>query len=161
MRRTGESLATSNNDEKAKILTERFFPQPAPADLSDITGETPATCLRVDSDMTTEEMARTISRLLNNTTLGPDGIPNEALKTCGPLIAPWLADIARACFAIGYYPRLGRAITTVVLYKEGKADYLILGSYHPIALENTISKVLERVIMDCIVDIAKEYTLLL
>jgi len=48
-------------------------------------------------------MARTISRLLNNIVLGPDGILNEALKTCGPLIVPWLADIARVCFVIGYY----------------------------------------------------------
>ena len=48
-------------------------------------------------------MARTISRLLNNTALGLDGILNKALKTCGLLIAPWLADIARAYFAISYY----------------------------------------------------------
>jgi len=118
------------------------------------------TRLRVDSDMTTEEMARTISRLLNNTALGPDGIPNKALKTCGPLIAPWLADVARACFAIGYYLRLGRSIITVVLQKEGKADYLILGSYRPIALENTLSKTLEKVIADHIADIVEEHALL-
>ena len=48
-----------------------------------------------------------------------------------------------------------------VLCKEGKADYLFLGSYCFIALENTLSKILERVIADCIVDIAKEYALLL
>ena len=106
-------------------------------------------------------MARTISRLLNNIVLGLDRILNEALKTYRLLIVPWLTDVARAYFIIGYYLRLRRTITIVVLYKEGKADYLILGSYHPIALENTLSKVLERVIMDCIVDIAKEYTLLL
>src|SRR6266571_2829482 len=159
MRKTGKSLATSDNNEKAKILTERFFPQPAPADLSDITGETPVTRLRVDSDMTTEEMARTISRLSNNTAPGPDGIPNEALKTCGPLIAPWLADVARACFAIGYYPRLGRAMTTVVLRKEGKADYSLPGSYRPIALKNTLSKVLKRVIIKHIADTAEEHAL--
>src|SRR6266436_8592247 len=106
-------------------------------------------------------MARTISRLLNNTALRPDRIPNEALKTYRPLIAPWLADVARACFAIGYYPRLGRSITTVILQKEGKADYSILGSYRPIALENTLSKILEKVIADRIVDTAKEYALLL
>jgi hypothetical protein len=35
-RRTGELQATNNNDEKTEILTEGFFPQPAPADLSDI-----------------------------------------------------------------------------------------------------------------------------
>ena len=61
------------------------------------------TRLWVNSDIITEEMARTISRLLNNTALGPDGILNKALKTCGLLIALWLADIARVYFAIGYY----------------------------------------------------------
>jgi hypothetical protein len=92
-------------------------------------GETPVTHLRVNSDITTEEIARTISCFLNNIVLGPDGIPNEALKTCKLLIAPWLADIARACFIIGYYLRFGKAIIMVVLYKEGKVDYLLLGSY--------------------------------
>ena len=47
-----------------------------------------------------------------------------------------------------------------VLYKEGKADYLFLGSYCPIALKNTLSKILERVVVDRIVDIAEEYALL-
>jgi len=61
------------------------------------------TRLRVNSDITTEEIARTISRLLNNIALGPDRILNKALKTYGPLIAPWLIDVARAYFAIGYY----------------------------------------------------------
>ena len=48
-----------------------------------------------------------------------------------------------------------------ILYKEGKADYLFLGSYRPIALKNTLSKILKRVIADYIVDTAKEYALLL
>ena len=48
-----------------------------------------------------------------------------------------------------------------ILHKEGKADYLFLGSYRPIALENTLSKILERVIADYITDVAKEYALLL
>jgi len=38
--------------------------------------------------MIIKEIARTISRLLNNIVLGPDGILNKALKTCGPLIVP-------------------------------------------------------------------------
>ena len=105
-------------------------------------------------------MAKTISRLLNNTALGLDGIPNKALKTCRLLITLQLADIAKACFAIGYYPRLRRTITIFVLYKEGKADYLFLGSYRPIALENTLSKILERVIVDRMADTAEEHALL-
>ena len=59
-------------------------------------------------------MAKTISCLLNNIVLGLDGILNKALKTYGPLIVPWLIDIARACFIIGYYLRLGRAIITFI-----------------------------------------------
>ena len=51
------------------------------------------TRLRVNSDMITEEMARTISRLLNNIALGPDRILNKALKTYRPLIVPWLVDV--------------------------------------------------------------------
>ena len=70
-------------------------------------------------------------------------------------------EIARVYFIIGYYLRLRRAIITFILYKEGKVDYSLLGSYRPITLENTLSKVLERVIADYIVDTAKEYALLL
>ena len=88
MQRIGESLAISDNDEKAKILIERFFPQLALIDLSNIIDKILATRLRVNSDIITEKMARTISRLLNNIVLGLDKIPNEALKTYGPLITP-------------------------------------------------------------------------
>ena len=65
--------------------------------------------------MIIEEMAKTISRLLNNIALGLDRILNKALKTYRPLIAPWLIDVARAYFTIGYYPRLRRSIITVIL----------------------------------------------
>ena len=64
-------------------------------------------------------------------------------------------------FIIGYYLRFRKAIIIFVLYKEGKADYLFLRSYHPIALKNTLSKILERVIVNYIADIAKKYALLL
>jgi len=119
------------------------------------------TRLWVNSDITTEEMARTISRLLNNIALGPNGILNEALKTYRLLIAPWLVNVAKVYFIIGYYLRLRRSIITVVLRKKGKVDYLILGSYYSIALKNTLSKILKRVIADHIADIVEEHALLL
>ena len=70
-------------------------------------------------------------------------------------------DIAKIYFAIGYYLKLRKAIITFILYKKSKADYLFLGSYRPIALKNTLSKILKKVIVDCIADMVKEYTLLL
>ena len=70
-------------------------------------------------------------------------------------------DVAKVYFIIGYYLRPKRVIITVVSYKEDKADYLLLESYCLITLENTLSKILERVIIEYIIDTAKEYTLLL
>ena len=124
-------------------------------------GEAPVTCLRVNSDIITKKIARTISRLLNNIVLELDRILNKALKTYRLLIVLWLVNIAKAYFIIGYYLGLKRAITIFVLYKEGKANYLLLGSYRFIALKNTLSKILKRVIADHITDTAKEYALLL
>ena len=57
-------------------------------DLSNIIGEVLVTCLRVNSNIITKEIARTISRLLNNIVLGLDRILNKALKAYGLLIAP-------------------------------------------------------------------------
>jgi hypothetical protein len=48
-----------------------------------------------------------------------------------------------------------------ILYKEGKADYLLPKSYYSIALKNTLSKILKKVVVDYIINIAKEHTPLL
>ena len=70
------------------------------------------THLRVDSDIITKEMPKTISCFLNNTVLGLDRILNKALKTYRLLIVLWLINVAKIYFAIGYYPRFKRAIIT-------------------------------------------------
>ena len=57
------------------------------------------TYLKVNSDITIKKIAGTISRLLNNIILKLDKIPNKALKTCKPLIALWLTDIAKIYFS--------------------------------------------------------------
>ena len=105
-------------------------------------------------------MAKTISRLLNNIVLKLNRILNKALKTYRLLIVLQFIDIAKAYFTIGYYPKLKKAIITFILHKKGKADYLFPGSYRPITLKNTLSKILERVIVDHIADTAKEHALL-
>ena len=152
----GKSLATSNNNKKTKILIKKVFPQLAPIDFSNIIGKTLVTYLRVNSNIITKETARIISCFLNNKILKPDKIPNKALKTCKLLIALWFSNVAKVYFVINYYPRLGKAITTIVLHKKSKADYLLPKSYCLIALKNTLSKILKRVIIKYIADIAKK-----
>ena len=45
-----------------------------------------------------------------------------------------------------YYPKIKKSITTVALYKDSKADYSVINSYRPIALENTIVKVYKKLL---------------
>ena len=79
-------------------------------------------------------MGKTISRFLNNIVLKLNKILNKALKIYRLLIAFQFLDIAKVYFIIGYYLRLKRVIIIFILYKKGKADYLLLESYRPIAL---------------------------
>ena len=50
----------------------------------------------------------------------------------------------------GYYPKIGKSITIVALYKDGKADYSFINSYRPIALENIIVKVYKKFLVTLI-----------
>ena len=86
-------------------------------------GEALVTRLRVNSDIIIKEMAKTISRLLNNIVLGLNRILNKALKTCRPLIVLWLINIAKIYFVINYYIRLRKAII-IFIFKELLPYYL-------------------------------------
>jgi hypothetical protein len=59
-----------------------------------------------------------------------------------------LADIARACFEVGYHPKSFRRTVTAILRNEEKPGYFVPGSYRPIALENTLGKVVEKLVAD-------------
>ena len=48
----------------------------------------------------------------------------------------------------------------MVLYKEEKKDYSLLGSYRLITLKNTLVKVLEKYIANIILEVVEEYRLL-
>jgi hypothetical protein len=62
------------------------------------------------------------------------------------VLAPYLAPILTAAFRLGYYPRLGSHFVTLALRKDGKEDYTIPNNYRPIALENTLAKVVEKIV---------------
>ena len=99
---------------------------------------------------------------------GPDGIPNEVLKALGPDIAAGIAHGINKLVAdynpesiLDYSLQPGlKESTTVVLRKEGRSDYTQPGSYRPIALENTIAKVMEKVLADRLSKAAEDHDLL-
>ena len=92
---------------------------------------------------------------------GLDGIQNEVLKAARKVLALAIAGIFSTYLEIGYFPTVFRETLTVVLRKEGKADYSLLSSYRPIALENTLGKVLEKLVIERLLEVLERNSLLL
>ena len=150
LRRTAQETPTADFAQKATILAAKFFPKPVQVDLSDLTRESEdyRERYKVSQDVSTWDIEEILKSLPARKAPGPDGIQNEVLKASRSVLAPALAGVAQACLKTGYFPYAFRESNTVVIRKEGKSDYSLPSSYRPIALENTLGKVLERLIAE-------------
>jgi hypothetical protein len=101
-----------------------------------------------------------IAALPNNKAPGPKGIPNEVLKLLGPDIAKKLLPGINQILATGQIPQGLRQSTTKILKKEGKKDYSLPESYRPIALENVLAKLCEKIAADQLTQLAEQQDLL-
>lgn len=148
-------------DSKVQVLREQFFPPPTRADLSDIlpTNRYPPP-LSIEASITAEQIASTIAGLPPDKAPGPDKIPNRFLKQCSSTLTPLLATLFTACIQKKYHPVAFKESTTVVIRKPQQASYNVPKSYRPIALLNTIRKVLEKIIARRISQAAEEHGLL-
>jgi len=91
---------------------------------------------------------------------GNDGIPNIVLKEASGVLAPCLHTCLQAVLQLSYFPRAWREWTTVVLRKPGKPDYTIPKAYRPIALYNTMGKIVSGVITDVTMYLTVRHSLL-
>lgn len=146
-------------EQKATAFASTFFPAPPPADLSDIRDYTyppPVPC----PDVTEEEVQRAIRESAAEKAPGPDQIPNRALKAAEDILTEPLQKLFNACIRIQHCPQHFKHSTTVVIPKPGKATYRETKSYRPIALMNTIGKMLDSVIATRLQYYAENYQLL-
>lgn len=143
-------------EEKADLLRQTFFPEPPEADLSDI--ECAEYNDRVSMpDVTEKEVLDAIQAAAPLKAPGPDGIPNKVLQAASSMLAGHLAMIMNQSLKIGYCPAHFRKSTTVVLRKPGKDNYTTPKAYRPIALLNTIGKVMDAVIARRLSYLVEEY----
>ena len=81
LRRNGQEEATQDNEKRAQILAERFFPGDGLADLTDIENDQqPISTIHISTTVTPDEIEEAIHKFPNGKALGPDSIPNEILK---------------------------------------------------------------------------------
>jgi len=155
----GVTLATTN-EEKAHLLAKAFFPPPPPdpllgADRSSYPTDTPNL-----PSITKSQIRRHAAKLSPYKAPRPDGIPNIVLTRCIDTILEHVYHIYRAVFDIGVYYEPWQHWNTIVLRKPGKARYDTAKSYRPIALLNTLHKLLTSITAELLIYWGEHHKLL-
>ena len=106
------------------------------------------------------EVKSAIKRTKPEKAPGPDGIPNRILKVMADVLSKRLTPIFQACVNLAYHPRAFKGAHTITLKKTGKEDYTTPKAYRPIALLNTMGKILESIMAQRLTNMAEAHDLL-
>lgn len=156
----GREITTRDLQAKLRILRTKFFPEEIRAETSDIdTAEYPEP-LTTSDEITEDETYEAIRTIASKKAPGPDQIPNAVLKAISSWLVPKLAPIFTATLRLGYHPREWKRAITLALRKPGKPDYRSPTAYRPIALLNSMGKLLEIVMARRIAELAETWALL-
>lgn len=145
--------------DKAELLRQSFFPPPPTADLEDIRTAQYENQLQLPP-ITEKEVLEAITTTKPLKAPGPDGIPNKALQTCANMLVEHLTTIFNRCLTLAYCPKHFRSAATIALRKSGKGDYTVPKAYRPIALLNTIGKIMDAIIARRLSFVAETYDIL-
>jgi hypothetical protein len=110
--------------------------------------------------ITREQIERQLRRIKPYKAPGPDGIPNIVLTKCADLLLDRLLQIYKAIYDKKLHYDPWKNFTTVVLRKPGKPRYDVPKAYRPIALLNTMWKVLTATVAEHLTYYTEKYQLL-
>lgn len=105
------------------------------------------------------ELKDSIKAINSKTSFGPDGIPNCIIKLFPKSFLEILLILFNNCININYIPKLWR-ISSVVFIKKDKKIYNNIKNYRPISLMSNISKLLERIFTDRLLNNIEEHSLI-
>ena len=106
-------------------------------------------CLNNDYIITVTDVCSAVINLKSGKASGPDGIAAEALKYGGKLLAVHLTLFFNMLVAHCYIPADLTMTSIVPMLKNKAGDATDLNNYRAIALSNSISKLLESVMLNC------------
>jgi exonuclease III len=153
-------IVADSLEDKFTMLQEQFFPQPLEADLSDIQGHEYPESVDHEQEIKETEIHEALRQVTNDKAPGPDQIPNRIIKSASAWLVPKLLPVFNATIRNGYHPVEWKKATTLALRKPNKADYSTPKAYRPIALLNSMGKILELVITRKLSKLAEENHLL-
>ena len=105
-----------------------------------------------------DEVSKVLRKLKNKKSAGHDGISNEILKCCSPIVEPFLVDIFNKSIDQGVFPSSLKLTKVIPLYKKG--DYSNPENYRPISLLSSLSKVYEHLLFERMVVFCKKNEIL-
>lgn len=145
------------HEGKVAALSKVFFP--VPPSIAEPSPQVPPCSTDLPCPpLSKEEVRQALLRPRPHKAPGPSGIPNFILRISSKLLMPLLHPLFNYCFFRGICPF--KDSTTVVLKKPGKDDYGKAKSYRPIALLETISKIIESAIAERMSYYVETYKLL-
>lgn len=148
LNRPDQSKAVTQED-KADLLMSVFAPKSPTADLSNTEGfEYPLADPQVECPIKISEIQQAINKTTPKKAPETDGITNLVLKEASQnqLFMEILLCLFNASLTLRYCSEHFKELITVTLSKPGKGDYTEPKSYRPIALLNTIDKIMESII---------------
>lgn len=99
----------------------------------------------INTLFTLQEVEQVITELKNNKSPGPDNVPFELIKNAPQEIKLILLKIYNYIWTTNAYPQYWNTVEIVPIAKPGK-DKTQPINYRPIALSNTLSKIMEKII---------------
>ena len=117
--------------------------------------------LTLNGYISAKEVLKTINRLSNEKAAESDRILNEILKRITSVIYIGLIQRIYTVFTCDLLLTHYKELTTVILHKEDKKDYLLPESFRPIALKNMLIKIIKKILITHLSHTAEEYSLLL
>lgn len=145
----GPAIPPERCPEKVKAIIEQLFPLHEPIEWPTMSYDEENVNVE-ESRVTNEELIAVAKRLKMKKAPGPDGIPNQALKTAILTYPDMFRTTMQKCIDEGCFPDEWKRQKLVLIPKPGKPPG-DPSAYRPICLLDTLGKLLERVILNRLV----------
>ena len=101
--------------------------------------------------ITPKIVKKVIANLHSSKASGPDCIPVVVLKNCEPELSYILAELFNMCLKDSCFPDSWKVSSVVPVFKN-VGERSTAKNYHPVSLLSVVSKVLEKLVNNRIVD---------
>ena len=129
---------------KVNVLKKQFFSVLREADLTDETHSSPE--LKIIANVIEKKLKQTICTAAQDKTSEHNEILFWALRIALLLLLPTFIQLFQTCLTLSYHSKKFKEAKTIVLCKSNKENYTVLKAYRSIALLNTLSEALEKLI---------------